>query len=256
MTAASVILLDVEGTTTPINFVYGTLFPYARLHIREFLRLHQSNPVVIDALQQLRTDNGADVPSGAPAMTGRQLIQEASDYLLWLMDRDRKSSPLKVIQGLIWQQGFESAELQSEMFSDVPECLRRWHEDGRRIAIYSSGSVLAQKMLFAHTQYGDLTRYIDGYFDTQVGAKRDPRSYKQILAELKQSGNQCLFISDVTEELEAAACAGFETALSVRPRNTLQAEAAKYRVIHSFHELFDSSELMSTPSGSKEEDVK
>lgn len=233
-------MLDVEGTTSPISFVYETLFPYARKRLGSFLREHSSDPAVVSAIQELKSANSDDVPAGAPSTTGRDLIREATDYLLWLMDHDRKTAPLKVLQGLIWEQGFTQGELQSEVFADVPVCLRQWHQAGLHTAIYSSGSVLAQKMMFSHTPYGDLTNLISAYFDTGVGPKKQPQSYRRIAAELQVAAEQIIFVSDVAEELDAARTAGLGTALSVRPGNQDQNGAGSYRAIHSLAELFSS----------------
>jgi enolase-phosphatase E1 len=234
------VLLDVEGTTSPISFVYGTLFPYARGHLNSFLRERSSDPMVTSAFQELRSTNPSDIPDGAPAITGRDPIREIADYVLWLMDHDRKSAPLKVLQGLIWEQGFTQGELQSEVFDDVPACLLQWHEAGLQTAIYSSGSALAQKMMFTYTPYGDLTNLIAGYFDTGVGPKKQPQSYQRIVADLQVAAEQVMFVSDIAEELEAARTAGLGTALSIRPGNQAQNGAAKYRTIHSLADLFSS----------------
>jgi enolase-phosphatase E1 len=232
------ILLDVEGTTSPISFVYGTLFPYARKRMGSFLQEHSSDPAVIAVFHELRSMNPSDVPAGAPKISGQDLIPESTDYLLWLMQQDRKTAPLKTLQGLIWEQGFKQGELQGEMFDDVPVCLLQWHKAGLRTAIYSSGSVLAQKMMFLYTRYGDLTKLISAYFDTAVGPKRQPQSYQRIVAELQVPAEQVIFVSDVAEELEAARTAGLGTALSIRPGNQEQNGAAGYRAIHSLAELF------------------
>jgi enolase-phosphatase E1 len=234
------VLLDIEGTTSPISFVYGTLFPYARKRLGSFLHEHSSNLAVTSVLEELKSANLNDAPAGAPAITGRDLFQEMTDYLLWLMDHDSKTAPLKILQGLIWEQGFRQGELQSEIFPDVPVCLRQWHEAGLRTAIYSSGSVLAQKMMFRHTPYGDLTNLISGYFDTGVGPKKQPQSYQRIIADLQVTAEQVMFVSDIAEELEAARTAGLGTVLSIRPGNQAQKSAAKYRTIHSLADLFSS----------------
>jgi enolase-phosphatase E1 len=234
------VLLDVEGTTSPISFVYETLFPYAREHLGPFLDEHSSDPAVCSLFQELESTNLNDIPAGAPAITGRDSIREITDYLLWLMELDRKNPPLKSLQGLIWGQGFARGELHSEIFADVPVCLRQWQEAGLRTAIYSSGSVLAQKMVFTYTPYGDLTNLISGYFDTAVGAKKQPESYKRIAAELHLTAEQIIFVSDIAGELEAARAAGLGTALSVRPGNSPQDNASQYRAIHSLADLFSS----------------
>lgn len=232
-----VVLLDVEGTTSPINFVYETLFPYARKHVAHFLQEHQSDSEIVSLLSQLKDENKSDVAAGAPEMTGRALVQESTRYLLWVMDRNRKSTSLKTVQGLIWREGFARGEIQSEVFDDVPICFRRWQEKGLRIAIYSSGSILAQKLVFGHTKYGDLTSLIDAYFDTRVGSKKEAGSYKCIIEELKALPYDTVFVSDVTEELQAARATGLDTVLSVRPGNVVQGDAAEYRRIHSLCEL-------------------
>jgi enolase-phosphatase E1 len=234
------VLLDIEGTTSPISFVYETLFPYAREHLGSFLHEHSSDPAVTSIFEELKSANLNDVPEGAPPITGRDLLQEITDYLVWLMDRDRKTAPLKALQGLIWEQGFSQGELQSEIFADVPACLHQWHEAGLQIAIYSSGSVLAQKMVFRYTPYGDLTNLISGYFDTGFGPKKQPQSYQRIVADLQVAAEQVMFVSDIAEELEAARTAGLGTALSIRPGNQAQDGVAEYQTIHSLADLFSS----------------
>jgi enolase-phosphatase E1 len=154
------------------------------------------------------------------------------------MDQDRKSTPLKSIQGKIWQAGYNSGALKSEVFPDVPPAFERWTRQGRQIAIYSSGSVLAQKLLFANTHAGDLTQFIAAYFDTNVGPKKDPASYSRIAAGLKIDPQQITFVSDVVAELEAARLAGFDTVLCVRPGNPPQAEPSRHGIISNFDEVF------------------
>jgi enolase-phosphatase E1 len=234
------VLLDIEGTTSPISFVYETLFPYARTRLDLFLHEHSSDPAVTTVFEELKSANLNDVPDGAPAITGQDLLQEITSYLFWLMDRDRKTAPLKALQGLIWEEGFRQGELHGEIFPDVPVCLRQWHEAGLQTAIYSSGSVLAQQMMFRYTRYGDLTNLISGYFDTGVGPKKQPQSYQRIVADLQVTAEQVMFVSDVAEELEAARTAGLGTALSIRPGNQAQNDAAKYQAIHSLADLFSS----------------
>jgi enolase-phosphatase E1 len=154
------------------------------------------------------------------------------------MDRDSKARALKELQGLIWEEGYRSGRLKSHVFPDVPEAFKRWHRQARSIAIFSSGSVLAQKQLFAHTEAGDLSSYIDGYFDTTTGAKRDPGSYRTIARGLLRQTSEIAFISDVTEELDAASTARINTLLCIRPGNRPQPNAARYASVHSFDEIF------------------
>ena len=209
----SVVLLDIEGTTTPISFVYDTLFPYARKHLRAFLALQAGNPDVARALTMLRAEREAD-PAGA-AMSDVAYAES-------LMDRDSKSPALKALQGMIWKVGYTSGVLRGVVFDDVPEAIRRWRAAGRRIAIYSSGSVLAQKLIFGTTQFGDLTWEIDGFFDTAVGPKREPASYQAISSALGCEPRQVLFASDVMPEIAAASSAGCQVALITRPGNPPQ----------------------------------
>jgi enolase-phosphatase E1 len=152
------------------------------------------------------------------------------------MDVDRKSPGLKALQGLVWRKGYESGELRGEVFADVPPAFRRWKAAGAIVAIYSSASELGQRLLFAHTAAGDLTTLLARCFDTAVGAKRDESSYRRIAAELQLAPRDVLFISDVTAELDAAASAGFEVRLCLRPGNHPQ-PAHRYAVVSSFDAL-------------------
>lgn len=219
------VLLDIEGTTTPIDFVYRTLFPFARRHMRAYLTEHP------DELQAewsvLRAEHVADASQGLqpPALDEAALVETATAYLHWLMERDRKATPLKTLQGQIWEAGYRSGELKSVVYADVPPALARWQAQGRRVCIYSSGSVLAQRLLFQFTAAGDLTPFLSGYFDTAVGAKREVTSYQSIADALQLAPAEILFCSDVTAELQAAGESGMQTLLLVRPGNPPQAGA-------------------------------
>lgn len=233
------ILLDVEGTTTPIDFVYKVLFPYALSHAKDFLGRHASEPDVRVELEALRQENLEDTKRGLGpppfAAAGAELASAVS-YMEWLTAQDRKSPPFKSLQGRIWQEGYRSGQLRAEIFDDVAGSLKRWHEQGRRIAIFSGGSVLAQKLLFAYTTAGDLTRYISSYFDTTTGSKTDPASYKKIADECQLNPAEVVFISDVVAELDAGQSANLKTLLSVRPGNRPQA-ATTHVAINSFEEI-------------------
>jgi enolase-phosphatase E1 len=233
-----VILLDVEGTTTPISFVYNKLFPYARSHMRTWLSEHHTDTEVRDALFHLEKENIADARNAAPlfslANDHQSLADSAAAYCLWLMDRDRKAAPLKTIQGLIWREGFQRGELQSEVFADVPTSFSEWRKQGCRLAIYSSGSVTAQRLIFEHTPYGNLLPLIDAFFDTRVGPKQDMKSYCNILNTLGIEAHEALFISDVSAELDAASRAGLSVALAIRPGTSAQPNSSNYRAVHSF----------------------
>lgn len=226
------VLLDIEGTTTPISFVYDVLFPHARAHMKAFLAA-RSDALHTD-LELLAEENRADPE--APPFQNIDSAEEALACLAWLMDRDRKSPALKSIQGRIWQAGYDSGELQSVVFADVPLAFERWRQQGVRIVIYSSGSVLAQKLLFGHTQAGDLNPFIDAYFDTAIGAKTDASSYARIAKALGVSPSLLLFVSDAPAELDAASAAGLQARLAVRPGNRAVADS-RYTAIRSFDEL-------------------
>lgn len=230
------ILLDIEGTTTPIDFVFQTLFPYARHHLQSYLSEHWAE--VQDDIAALQTEHTADVQQGLnPPPFDNTQLESVVTYLHWLMDRDRKSTPLKSLQGKIWQEGYKSGALKSQIFADVPPALARWQQQQKRICIFSSGSVLAQKLLFTNTEFGDLSPFISGWFDTKVGAKKEANSYQRIAEELGCKPQEVTFISDVTAELAAATAAGMQTILSVRPGNPPQEESEKFTHITSFGEL-------------------
>lgn len=226
---ARAILLDIEGTTTPIAFVHEVLFSYARTHARDFLATDP--PEVRADVALLREEHEADVSNG------HQPPDSIAEYVEWLIERDRKSTGLKSLQGKIWQQGYDDGSLKSQVYADVAPALERWRAQGLSINIFSSGSVLAQQLLFAHTEAGDLTKFIDNYFDTNVGKKGEAESYRQIAEALKLRADEVLFISDVVAELEAATEAGMQTLLSIRPGNPPQNNAKSYQAIHDFNQI-------------------
>jgi enolase-phosphatase E1 len=219
------ILLDIEGTTTPISFVYDVLFPYAREHASRYLDG--------EAQQALKVEYDADVARGLepPPWTSGGL-----PYVYWLMDQDRKSTALKTLQGKIWQEGYRRGELHGEVFPDVPVALQRWNDAGVDVRIYSSGSILAQQLIFSTTQYGDLTRYLKGYFDTTTGPKAEAASYGTIATAFALPASEILFISDVTLELDAATKAGLQVKLAIRAGNLAQPSNV-YPTITSFSEI-------------------
>jgi enolase-phosphatase E1 len=237
------ILLDIEGTTTPITFIYQVLFPFARSRARDFLRRHWDVPEVRADLAGLRAEHAADENRGSSPPVLRDEPAEADldsivAYVHWLMDQDRKSTPLKSLQGKIWEAGYRSSELRSQVFADVPPALARWCRQGKEIAIFSSGSVLAQKLLFAHTEAGDLTPQISSYFDTTTGAKNQAESCRRIAAALARPPAEIVFVSDVVAELDAARAAGMQTVLSERPGNCPQPSGHAHPPLRSFDELF------------------
>ena len=236
------ILLDIEGTTTPVDFVYKTLFPYARERAPEFLRAHWDDPDVREDVAGLRAQHQADAaanlgpPPWPPSIAGspESELNSAMAYIAWLMDRDSKCSPLKSLQGKIWREGYAKRELHGEVFPDALAAMIRWTRLGKRIAIFSSGSVLAQKLLFSTVPSCDLTRLIEAHFDTSTGAKGDPQSYLRIAEALALPAREILFISDVARELDAAWDAGMQAALCVRGEAPPEAASGKYFVVRSF----------------------
>lgn len=237
MSAPGALLLDVEGTTTPVAFVTGTLFPFARQRLRGFLEERAAEAAVAAELRALAAERAREPASaGAPGWDERAPLASAAAYLEWLSDRDRKATPLKALQGMIWEQGFRDGTLVAPVYADVPAALARWRSLGRAVAIFSSGSVQAQRLLFAHTSAGDLSSLLDGYFDTSTGPKREAESYRRIAAALRRAPGALLFVSDVTEELDAAREAGLATALCVRPGAALPQDAA-HLLVRSFDEL-------------------
>jgi enolase-phosphatase E1 len=194
------IVTDIEGTTSSIDFVHKTLFPYAKRHLRRYLQTHTDDAEVTAQIAEVAK------------LEGRPLsLDETADVLERWIDEDRKITPLKALQGLIWAQGYADGALSGHVYADTPVYLRRWHAAGKRLYIYSSGSVAAQKLIFGHSDAGDLTPLFSGYFDTRIGAKREAAAYQAILAELGLPGEAVLFLSDVGEELDAARAAGLKT---------------------------------------------
>jgi enolase-phosphatase E1 len=232
VTSARGILLDIEGTTTPIAFVKDVLFPFARRNAASFLAAHGQQPEVEGELALLAKERRRERPDGT-------LPGESSDplpYLFWLMDRDRKSTALKALQGRIWRDGYESGTLVSEVYPDVVPALARLRAAAIDVSIFSSGSVLAQRLLFGHTNAGDLRPYLRAHFDTTTGGKKEAASYERIASELGFAPRQVLFVSDVAEELDAAEEAGMETALCVRS-GTQEPTESRHRVVRSLDEI-------------------
>ena len=232
------LLLDVEGTTTAISFVHDVLFPFARARLRGFLEAAARKDAAGDDVAALRAERHAEAEPRAPEWreaTPAEAIASAAAYAEWLMDRDRKSTALKALQGRIWEGGYRSGVLKSHLYPDVRPALERWRGHGRSVAIFSSGSVLAQRLLFAHTADGDLRPLIDAYFDTTTGPKREADSYRRIAQARRVAPGAVLFVSDVPAELDAARTAGLGTALCVR--EGAAPAAADHPVLRSFDDL-------------------
>ncbi len=222
------VLLDIEGTTSSISFVYDEMFPFVRRELQGYLEQHWGEEDLAAACDQIAIDAGHD--SFAAWLASRPESQQTPDHarqlianeVIWLMDSDKKATGLKQLQGHIWKDGFDSGELKAHVYEDTPVALQQWHEAGIDIRIYSSGSIAAQKLFFGHTEAGDLLHYFSGHYDTTTGPKREATSYTAIATAFNLPPANILFISDVTAELDAAAYAGMQTALSLRPGNPEQ----------------------------------
>lgn len=230
------LLLDVEGTTTSVEFVYGILFPYARARMGDYLRAHGADPEVHGFVEDLRREHDR-AAGNPPDWNLNEPAASAEAYALWLMDRDRKSTPLKELQGRIWEAAYRCGDVRGHVFGDVGRAFRRWMDAEAEVYIFSSGSVRAQRLLFRYSEAGDLTRYLCGHFDTTVGTKKEAESYKKIAAECGLEPSAMLFVSDSPDELDAAAEAGLRTLASVRPGNAATAEAIRHPVIATFDDI-------------------
>jgi enolase-phosphatase E1 len=195
------VLIDIEGTVTPISAVRDVLFPYARSRLQAFVAAHASEPAVAEALAQAR----ALEPVADPIAS----LQRWSDL-------DEKVTPLKTIQGLIWREGYAAGALVARFYPDAPECLSFWKREGVPLYVYSSGSEEAQRGIFGHSQAGDLTGLFGGFYDTRIGPKREAASYTAIAGDIGLPAGLILFLSDIEAELDAAVAAGFRTCQMVR----------------------------------------
>ena len=199
------ILLDIEGTTSSLSFVRDVLFPYSRERMADFIGSHLNDIEVRKLLDDARAVAGQQ-------LNNEQLIQQ---LLRWI-DEDRKVTPLKSLQGLIWGQGYQKGDFHGHIYEDAARKLKEWWSKGIKLYVFSSGSVYAQKLLFGHTKYGDLTPLFSGYFDTSIGAKQDVDSYRKIIGHIGFAPGEILFLSDIKAELDAARSAGVKTIWLVR----------------------------------------
>ncbi|QPK62297.1 acireductone synthase [Methylomonas sp. LL1] len=201
------IVTDIEGTTSSLSFVKDVLFPYARAHLPEFVKQHQDEAEVKALLADARREAGSELGL-------EQLVAQCIDWI----DRDQKITPLKSLQGLIWEAGYRRGDFNGHLYEDAVRNLNAWKEAGYALYVYSSGSVHAQKLLFGHTEYGDLTPLFSGYFDTHIGGKREAVSYQRIAEQIQLQPEEILFLSDIKEELDAASQAGLNTYWLIRNR--------------------------------------
>lgn len=239
MQNVKLILTDIEGTTSSISFVKDVLFPYAAEHLPAFVKANLNDEKVQTALQQtaeIAADDGDNISANNSADNTDALI---SKLLQWISD-DRKVTPLKALQGLIWKTGYENGDYQAHMYPDATEYLKKWHDNGLPLYVYSSGSVKAQELFFGYSQDGNLLPLFKGHFDTLVGGKRETQSYRSILAELQKThaglnAKDVLFLSDIKEELDAAKEAGMQTVWLLRDSD-IPADA-EHRAVKSFAEI-------------------
>lgn len=218
------IVTDIEGTTSSITFVKDVLFPYAAQHMLAFLQAHWHDDAVRGQIAALETDAGKTLATP----------EAANDVLQQWIVEDRKATPLKALQGMIWKAGYESGAYTAHLYPEVADCLRAWRAQGLPLYVYSSGSIAAQKLFFGYSDAGDLTPLFSGYFDTTSGGKREVQSYRNIAAAIGEPANELLFLSDIVEELDAARSAGFQTILLDREQS---APACDHRRVTDFRQI-------------------
>lgn len=206
------ILTDIEGTTSAVSFVFDVLFPYAKQHLPAFVRQHAGEPDVAAQLQAVRNDSAEPDAS----------VDRVIEILLQWIAEDRKATPLKALQGMVWQQGYQAGQLKGHVYPDAVEALKRWHQAGYALYVYSSGSIQAQKLIFGCSEAGDLSGLFSGYFDTTSGPKREEASYRSIASSIGHPAEAILFLSDIVEELDAAQQAGMATCALVRDGGELK----------------------------------
>ncbi len=203
------IVTDIEGTTSSISFVKDILFPYASKYLPEFVRNNSSVPDIKTQIDSVKNEIGSEADIDRVIAQLQQWIEE-----------DKKVTPLKTLQGMIWEKGYQNGDYYGHIYKDARDALEHWCELGLKIYVYSSGSVYAQKLLFAHTEFGDLTGLFAGYFDTNIGAKSDENSYSEIIKATQLPANEIVFLSDIESELDAAGNAGMQTIWLVRDAAT------------------------------------
>lgn len=218
------VLTDIEGTTSSIAFVKDVLFPYARRHLSSFVRANRSRPDVVALLDEARA------LAGVPSPDTEDILAILIDWI----DQDRKATPLKELQGMVWASGYAAGDYRAHIYADAAGALRRWHAMGCKLYVYSSGSTTAQQLLFAHSEAGDLTPVFSGYFDTRVGPKRAAASYAAIARHIGRACRDIVFLSDVVDELDAAQTAGLETVLVCREASP---PPTRHRVVDSFTQI-------------------
>lgn len=241
-------LLDIEGTTSSIKFVRDVLFPFARKNLRSFLNAHWDHSGLPVVREDMAHDAGFDTfeewyssKHGFSALTESAKEKECKEIIIKeaerLMDKDAKSTGLKELQGLIWEDGYHSGELKSQVYDDVVPAIEAWRAAGADVRIYSSGSIHAQHLFFGHSDKGNLLQLFSGHYDTHVGGKKEANSYRRIAADFGLPTSEIAFFSDIVDELEAARGAGMQAILVVRPGNAAVPASANFPRISSFAEV-------------------
>ena len=224
------VLMDIEGTTSSIDFVHKVLFPYSLEKLETFIQTHQAEPAVQKALHEFKNQ----LPNKNSELSLGDLIAKAK---LMILD-DIKYGPLKTLQGFIWQQGYTTGDIKGHVYPEVPACLKAWFDQGLQLGIYSSGSVLAQKLIFGFSEYGDLTKYLSYFFDTATGAKKEASSYEKIANEIKQAPENILFLSDNNDELAAAQKAQYKVIFINRDKSGSNGTSGEpYKTVEGFDEI-------------------
>ncbi|XP_012216839.1 enolase-phosphatase E1-like isoform X2 [Linepithema humile] len=242
---ARTVLVDIEGTTTSISFVKETLFPYVRQNLKNYIETKwevEEFKQDYEKLKEQAKKDEEDKLDGFVAIAGDKPEEEKDSLLkniLWQMDNDRKTGALKQLQGHMWREAYETGAVKAHVYEDVPKAFELWTNDARKIYVYSSGSVEAQKLLFGHSINGDLLKYFSGFFDTEVGAKQECDSYKNILSKIDEKPSNVVFLTDVVKEAAAAKEAGISTVIVVREGNAALTDEEKltYTTIKSFLDL-------------------
>ena len=227
--SATTILTDIEGTTSSISFVKDVLFPYAAKHIPDYVRSHQSDATVREVLQQTASESGIDA---------NNLEGLIAQLLQWIHD-DKKITPLKTLQGIVWEAGYRNGDYKAHIYSDAAEKLHELKNAGLDLYVYSSGSVYAQKLFFGFSEAGDINHLFSGNFDTTIGGKKDAASYQAIASAIGKPANEILFLSDIREELDAALDAGMQTAWLIRPAdsNAVPEANCPHQIAHTFNDV-------------------
>ncbi len=218
------IVTDIEGTTSSLSFVKDVLFPYARNRLAEFVTTHAQQSAVRAMLDEANDEAGGGLDDAG-------IIAQLERWI----DEDRKITALKSLQGLIWEAGYRNGDFKGHVYADAAAQLQAWHARGIKLYVYSSGSVYAQKLLFGHSEAGDLTPLFSGYFDTHIGAKREADAYRTIAEEIDLPAGDILFLSDIVEELEAAQAAGMETRHVVREAELMR--KMRHRQVADFNSI-------------------